>query len=117
MEDKVRSIDDPMYETLRNENIDAFNQAKARIAEYPSFSFGDFRGLDLRGIDVDDLDLSNAYFRGADLRGVDFSKANLQGASIAGAKISGCLFPVELHADEIVMSLNHGTRMRYNVGK
>lgn len=117
MEEKVRTINDPLYETLRNENIEAFNQAKARMTEYPSFSHGDFRGLDLRGIDVGDLDLSHAYFRGADLRGIDFSRTNLHGASIAGAKISGCLFPTELHADEIVMSLNHGTRMRYNVGK
>jgi len=27
--------------------------------------------------------------------------------------VSGCYFPDELAADEIVMSLNHGTRMRY----
>lgn len=117
MEDNVRIIDDPLYQTLRNENIEAFNEAKKRMGDYPSFTHGDFRGLDLRGIDVDGLDLSHGYFRGADLRGVDFSKANLEGASIAGAKISGCLFPVELHADEIVMSLNHGTRMRYNMRK
>lgn len=116
MED-VRHIDDPLYQALRNENIEAFNAAKAKKTAYPSFSHGDFRGLDLRGMDVDDMDLSHSYFRGADIRGIDFSRANLEGASIAGAKISGCFFPPELHADEIVMSLNHGTRMRYNVGK
>ncbi|TBW49673.1 pentapeptide repeat-containing protein [Marinobacter halodurans] len=117
MEDNVRVLDHPLYQTLRNENIQAFNEAKAGLDNYPSFSHGDFRGLDLRGIDVDGLDLSHAYFRGADLRGIDFSNANLEGASIAGAKISGCLFPIALHADEIVMSLNHGTRMRYNITK
>ncbi|MAA66375.1 MAG: hypothetical protein CL581_16585 [Alteromonadaceae bacterium] len=117
VEENVRIIDDPLYQTLRNENIDAFNEAKAKISACPSFSHGDFRGLDLRGINVEGMDLSHAYFRGADIRGVDFSKTNMEGASIAGAKISGCLFPTELHADEIVMSLNHGTRMRYNVGK
>lgn len=116
MED-IRILDDPLYKTLRNENIDAFNAAKARNTELPSFSHGDFRGLDLRGMDANGLDLSHAYFRGADLRGIDFSHANLEGSSIAGAKISGCLFPIQLHADEIVMSLNHGTRMRYNIGK
>ncbi|MDX1800217.1 MAG: pentapeptide repeat-containing protein [Marinobacter sp.] len=116
MED-IRILEDPLYKTLRNENIEAFNSAKARMTELPSFTHGDFRGLDLRGMDADGLDLSHAYFRGADLRGIDFSKANLNGSSIAGAKISGCLFPSQLHADEIVMSLNHGTRMRYNVGK
>lgn len=116
MED-IRILDDPLYKTLRNENVEAFNSAKARIGELPSFTHGDFRGLDLRGMDADGLDLSHAYFRGADLRGIDFSQTRLEGSSIAGAKISGCLFPVQLHADEIVMSLNHGTRMRYNVGK
>lgn len=117
MEDNIRPIDDPLYQTLHNENIDAFNEAKARLETYPSFTHGDFRGLDLRGIDASGLDLSHAYFRGADLRGTDFSSANMEGASIAGAKISGCFFPSELHADEIVMSLNHGTRMRYNMIK
>lgn len=116
MED-IRVIDDPLYQTLRNENIEAFNTAKARMTEYPSFSHGDFRGLDLRSMNADGLDLRHAYFRGADIRGIDFSKANMEGASIAGAKISGCYFPRELHADEIVMSLNHGTRMRYNMTK
>ncbi len=116
MED-VRAIDHPLYQTLRNENIEAFNAAKAGMTEYPSFSHGDFRGLDLRSMNAEGLDLRHAYFRGADLRGIDFSKANLEGASIAGAKISGCYFPRELHADEIVMSLNHGTRMRYNMMK
>ncbi|MCH8499802.1 MAG: pentapeptide repeat-containing protein [Marinobacter sp.] len=115
--EQVRAIDDPLYVTLRNENVDAFNKAKATMTSYPSFSHGDFRGLDLRGMNADDLDFSHAYFRGADIRGIDFSKANMDGASIAGAKISGCFFPRELHADEIVMSLNHGTRMRYNTVK
>ena len=116
MED-IRIIDDPLYETLRNENVEAFNAAKARMEQYPSFSHGDFRGLDLRSMNADGLDLSHAYFRGADIRGVDFSNTNLEGASIAGAKISGCFFPRALHADEIVMSLNHGTRMRYDMTK
>jgi uncharacterized protein YjbI with pentapeptide repeats len=113
--DHIIAIDDPLYEILRNENIEAFNAAKAVRESCPSFANGDFRGLDLRSMNTDGLNLSNAYFRGADIRGVDFSKANLEGASIAGAKISGCLFPQELHADEIIMSLNHGTRMRYNM--
>ncbi|WP_166252711.1 pentapeptide repeat-containing protein [Marinobacter salicampi] len=115
--ENIRTINDPLYQTLKNENVDAFNAAKAGMDSLPSFSHGDFRGLDLRSMDADGLDLSHAYFRGADIRGIDFSGANLEGASIAGAKISGCLFPRELHADEIIMSLNHGTRMRYNMYK
>lgn len=113
MNEQVRAIDHPLYLALKNENVEAFNQAKAKQSALPSFDHCDFRGLDLRGMNADGLNLNSAYFRGADLRGVDFRKATLEGASIAGAKISGCYFPVELTADEIIMSLNHGTRMRY----
>jgi len=116
--DAVRHIDDPLYEKLRSEDIDAFNTAKRKqLDDLPSLAHGDFRGLDLRGMDARGMDLSHAYFRGADLRGIDFSQTNLEGASIAGAKISGCYFPSQLHSDEIILSLNHGTRMRYNILK
>jgi hypothetical protein len=43
------------------------------------------------------------------------SKANMDGASINACKISGVLFPAELSASEIELSLLHGTRMRYSV--
>ena len=112
-EEEVRTLDDPLYHALRNENVQAFNEARRKLDQMPSFEYCDFRGLDLRGLDASGLDFHNAYFRGADLRGIDFRKTNLEGASLANAKISGCFFPLELIADEIVMSLNHGTRMRY----
>jgi len=73
----------------------------------------DFRHLDLRGLDAEVIDFSNAYFRASDLRGIDFFKARLEGASINGARISGAFFPAELSADEIILSVEHGTRMRY----
>ena len=111
--DAVRHIKDPLYETLRQEKVAAFNTEKSTRSDLPSFAHGDFRGLDLRGLDAKGLDLSHTYFRGADLRGIDFSDSNMEGASIAGAKISGCFFPDRLEAEEIMMSLNHGTRMRY----
>ena len=112
-QDAVRHIDDPLYQALHSEDVEAFNSAREGRDELPSLAHGDFRGLDLRGMNASGLDLRHAYFRGADLRGVDFSKARLEGASIAGAKISGCYFPSQLDPDEIIMSLNHGTRMRY----
>ena len=74
---------------------------------------GDFRGLDLRELNADGVDFGDAYFRSADLRGIDFRHSNLQGASLAHAQISGAYFPVELSADEILMSMNFGTRLRY----
>lgn len=113
MNDSIRMLDHPLFKALRNENVEAFNEARRRLETVPSFAFCDFRGLDLRGLIAEGLDFSNAYFRGADLRGIDFRQSNLEGASIAGSKISGCYFPVQLAADELVMSLNHGTRMRY----
>ncbi|MCG8611425.1 MAG: pentapeptide repeat-containing protein [Pseudomonadales bacterium] len=113
MPDQIKIIDDPLYQLLRAEQIADFNTQKQNTATLPDFSFCDFRGLDLRGMHAEGLNFSNAYFRGADLRGIDFRQCTLEGASIAGTKISGCYFPEALSADEIVMSLNHGTRMRY----
>lgn len=113
MNDTIRMLDHPLFQTLRNENVEAFNRARADTDDLPSFAYCDFRGLDLRGLNADNLDFSSAYFRSADLRGIDFRQANLEGASIAGTKISGCYFPDSLAADELVLSLNHGTRMRY----
>ncbi|MBK8970751.1 MAG: pentapeptide repeat-containing protein [Hahellaceae bacterium] len=111
--DRVRIIDDQLYNLLRQEKIQEFNEKKQATESLPSLQLCDFRGLDLRGMDADGLDLRGAYFRGADLRGIDFRRAHLEGASIASTKISGCFFPVSLTAEEIMMSLNHGTRMRY----
>ncbi|ARU58738.1 hypothetical protein OLMES_4749 [Oleiphilus messinensis] len=113
MPDQIKIIDDPLYQLLRAERIADFNTQKQNTAILPDLSFCDFRGLDLRGMHAEGLNFSNAYFRGADLRGIDFRQCTLEGASIAGTKISGCYFPEALSADEIVMSLNHGTRMRY----
>ncbi len=111
--ERVKIIDDQLYNLLRQEKIKEFNQRKQEQGDVVSFQFCDFRGLDLRGMDADGLDLRGAYFRGADLRGIDFRRAHLEGASIASTKISGCFFPSAISADEIMMSLNHGTRMRY----
>ncbi len=104
--------DDPLYQLLRDGKIKEFNDRRA-AGETPDFTGLDFRGLDLRGLDARGLDMSNGYFRQSDLRGVDFSETRLDGASINAAKVSGTLFPRELSAEEITLSLMHGTRMRY----
>lgn len=103
---------DAMYQLLRERKIDAFNALRAQGTSCDLHG-SDLRGLDLRGLDAQGLDLSDSYLRQADLRGVDLSASNLEGASISGAKISGAYFPVELDAEEITLSLLHGTRMRY----
>jgi uncharacterized protein YjbI with pentapeptide repeats len=109
---KLHISKDPMYLMLREGCIKEFNVKKA-AGDKCDLRGCDLRGLDLRGLDADGLDLSDCYFRQSDLRGVDFSKANMDGASINACKISGVLFPRELSASEIELSLLHGTRMRY----
>lgn len=107
-----RLIDSPLFAFVRQENIQAFNEEKGRAGAV-DFTGGDFRGLDLRQLEADGVDFSDAYFRSADLRGIDFRGAQLEGASLAHAQISGAYFPPELSADEILMSVNFGTRLRY----
>ena len=103
---------DPMYRLLREGRVKDFNERK-ELGEKIDLTWCDFRGMDLRGLNTQGLDLSSCYFRQTDLRGLDLSSCQLEGASINAAKISGTLFPKELTADEITLSLLHGTRMRY----
>ncbi|MDO9624449.1 MAG: pentapeptide repeat-containing protein [Pseudomonas sp.] len=105
-------LDSPLYQLLHNENIRGFNDQKPKDGEVDLCN-GDFRGLDLRAIDAKRINFSGAYFRGTDLRGLDLREALLEGASLAHAQISGTYFPAELSADEILMSVNFGTRLRY----
>lgn len=104
---------DPLYQLLRDGKIEEFNYRTAK-GEKVDLTGCDFRNLSLSGIVADSLDFSNGYFRQADLRGIDFTRCfSLRGASIHGAKIAGTYFPESLTADEISLSLLHGTRMRY----
>ncbi|WP_438969617.1 pentapeptide repeat-containing protein [Methylophaga sp.] len=105
--------DDPLYRLLREGKIDEFNQRIA-AGEQVDLTHCDFRHLNLQGLETTGLDLSGSYFRQADLRGVDFSRClSLEGASIHAAKISGAYFPKKVNAQEILLSLEHGTRIRY----
>lgn len=104
-------LDNPLYVMLRDGQIEAFNRKRP---EGPmELRGGNFRGCDLRGANLRDVDLSGGYFRGADLRGLDLSRTRLEGATLAAALISGCLLPLELQADEVRLSLEQGTRLRY----
>ena len=104
---------DPLYRLLRDGQIEQFNQ-RIKSGEVADLTGCDFRHMNLQGLIADKLDLSNGYFRQADLRGIDFRACkSLEGASIHGAKISGVYFPKSLSPEEITLSLQHGTRMRY----
>jgi hypothetical protein len=96
---------------LREGQADAFN---AWVAGHGPANLTDanLRMADLRGVDLKGACLRGAYLRAADLRGQDLSTCDLDGASLAGAKVSGVRFPADVGADEITMSLAHGTRLR-----
>ena len=83
-----RQLDTPLYRLLHDEKISEFNKQKPQEG--------------------------SINLRGADLRGIDLREANLEGASIAHAQISGAYFPAQLSADEILLSMQFGTRMRYS---
>lgn len=104
--------EDRLYQLIRSRLIKEFNVQREAFSSY-DFSGMDFRGLDLRGINTENLNFANCYFRQADLRGLDLRTCNMEGASIHATKISGVYFPKELSAEEVVLSLTHGTRMRY----
>jgi len=104
--------DDPLYQLLRNEQIREFNEQRDTL-DAGNLRSGDYRGRDLRNMNADGLDFSNSYFRNTDLRGIDFRNTNLEGASLIDAKVSGTYFPDALSAEEIRLSLDTGTRLRY----
>ena len=104
--------DDPLYQLLRNEQIREFNEQRDQL-DTSRLRSGDYRGRDLRNMNAIGLDFRDSYFRNSDLRGIDFRATNLEGASLIDAKVSGTYFPDELSAEEIRLSLDTGTRLRY----
>ncbi len=110
--DKPLIKQDPLYRLLRQEDIKAFNEQRDTL-DTAELKNGDYRGRDLRNMNAAGLDFSNSYFRNADLSGIDFRTTNLRGASLLDAKLSGVFFPAELSAEEIRLSLDTGTRLRY----
>lgn len=104
---------DQLYQLLRLEDVKGFNEMRDQL-DTSELRSGDYRGRDLRNMNADGLDFSNAYFRNSDLSGIDFRNTNLEGASLLDAKISGVYFPEQLSAEEIRLSLETGTRLRYS---
>lgn len=105
--------EDPLYRLLREGKIAEFNQ-RIEAGEKAVLTGCDFRHTNLQGMNAKGLDFTDSYFRQTDLRGVDFSACvSMEGASIHAAKISGVYFPIEIRAEEIMLSLEHGTRLRY----
>ena len=76
------------------------------------FSDCNLRGFDLSEMSLKKVTLRGAYLHSADLRGVDLSLHNPEGCSLHKAKISGTLFPPNISAEEIRLSVEYGTRLR-----
>ena len=95
---------------LRVSDVDAFHKAVAGRDKI-DYSGTDLRGVDLRTIDIGNIVLHDALLRDADLRGCDLRHLDLSVISIRNAKIGGAYFPDNISADEIRMSLRHGTRL------
>lgn len=100
----------PAIELLLEGSYSEFNKLAARGSV--DLENADLRMADLRTADLRTANLRGAYLRHADLRGVDLSEADLEGASLNGARVSGCYFPSNVSADEVRLSIEHGTRIR-----
>ena len=99
----------PWIEFVRGD-IEAFNRRAA--GERPDLEDADLRLTDLRNANLGCANLRGAYMRDCDMRGLDLSGAEMAGASLHNARISGVLFPKNILASEISLSVTFGTRMR-----
>ena len=52
---------DPLYQMLRQEDVDQFNSSRDSL-DTSELTGGDYRGRDLRKMNARGLDFSNAYF-------------------------------------------------------
>jgi|JYMV01.1.fsa_nt_gi uncharacterized protein YjbI with pentapeptide repeats len=102
-----------LYHTIIKNDIVKAHEiiAKEDISDLESHSF---RAVDLRNLQLEGqvVNFENCYFRNTDLRGLDLSLCLLDGASFHNARISGVLFPVDLPAQEIELSVIRGARVR-----
>ena len=100
-----------LAELLRHGRYEMFN---ARVHESGPADLTDanLRMADLTHANLKGACLKGAYLRACDLRGLDLSGCDLFGASMFHAKVSGVLFPDNVDAHEITMSVTLGTRIR-----
>ena len=97
---------------IRSDDAERFNAEIAALGGSVDLENCDLSNQDLRRFNLRSANLRNAYLKMADLRGVDLSSAQMDGASINRAHISGAFFPRSIPAQEVLLSVEHGTRMR-----
>ncbi len=105
-------MDKELEKLLREGKIDEFNRKVEELGRPANLQGARLRNADLREANLRGANLEGAYLRSTDLRGLDLREANLEGASIRGARISGVYFPKNVPAEEIMLSLQYGTRIR-----
>ncbi len=97
---------------LQDNRVEEVNAMLADIDDF-SLAGANLRSANLQGLHADGIDFSNAYLRSANLKGLDMRSCKLEGASLHSAKIAGTYFPDQLMPEEILLSVTHGTRLRY----
>ncbi len=108
-----RFINSPAYRCLRVADIAGFHHYSGE-GETVDLANADLRSVDLRKVDLTKVILRGAYLKEADLRGQDLREHDLEGCSLRHAKVGGVYFPENVRADELLMSLQFGTRIRVN---
>jgi hypothetical protein len=108
---RPKFLDDEAFKSLRSGEKEEFNNL-VKNKEKIDFTDCDLRATDFRDVDLSNVVLKGAYLRDANLRGQDLRQHDLEGCSIFHAHISGVFWPRNLSAEEIRLSLDHGTRMR-----
>jgi hypothetical protein len=106
-----RFINHPAYRCLRVGDVAGFHHYTGED-ETVDLAHADLRSVDLRKVDLRRVILRGAYLKEADLRGQDLRAHDLEGCSLRNAKVGGAYFPDSLRAEEVLMSLQFGTRLR-----
>lgn len=101
-------------ELLQEERYEQFNALVDAANGEVDLTNAHLRAYDLRKCHLAKANLKGAYMRASDLRGVDLSHAQLDGASLKEAKVSGVAFPRNLSPMELMMTFQHGTRLRHD---
>lgn len=102
-----------IYQAIVNEDVDTFNKI-CLTHDHFDLSSHSFLSVDFRKFDLSKalFNFDNCYFKSSDLRGQTLSHSSFSGASMHLARVSGVLFPDNVSAQEIELSINKGTRIR-----
>ena len=106
-----RFINSPAYRCLRVGDIAGFHHY-TNEDETVDLAHADLSSVDLRKVDMRKVVLRGSYLKDADLRGQDLRAHDLEGCSLRNAKVGGVYFPDNVRAEEVLMSLQFGTRLR-----